>query len=469
MLKKIQVILLYLTVFTLPFQRRYIFNFNTIKKINGFREHLAVSFYSFDIFIITLLLIALFSNWKKIFTKKTWQKMSSQPLFFFIMLVLVSFLINKPSGSNWYNLFRLLEMIFLFIVSRDLLKQHTVRIYTQFILFIGGTIQATIAILQFIYQRSIGLKWLGENIISPDIHGIAKFSFEGEKFIRAYGTFPHPNVLGIFLLFSLASGLSLVLSKKVLMDKIRLQYRLIFLSEFVIILVGILLTYSRAIIAFTFLLLIIFALTQKKFISKRYKQYCDQLKIPFFLQTTLAIILIFGGVFFAYNLIAPRLCIQCSGDASMHFRKIYRQTAELIILKHPFLGIGLGNFVPISKELAGSQLSPWRFQPVHNLYLLIASELGLVSLFLFLLTIFLFVFRQFRWKILITSPLNLFFLMSLLIAFFDHYFWTIPQGQIIFWLAFALASVQKTTKIDSPKYHFKPLLQNFRKLLKELS
>ena len=253
------------------------------------------------------------------------------------------------------------------------------------------------------------------------------------------------------------------------MDKLRLQYRLIFLSEFVIILVGILLTYSRAIIAFTFLLLIIFALTQRKFISKRYKQYCDQLKIPFFLQTTLAIILIFGGVFFAYNLIAPRLCIQCSGDASIHFRKIYRQTAELIILKHPFLGIGLGNFVPISKKLAGSQLSPWRFQPVHNLYLLIASELGLVSLFLFLLTIFVFVFHQFRWKILINSPLNLFFLMSLLIAFFDHYFWTIPQGQIIFWLAFALASVQKTTKIDSPKYHFKPLLQNLRKLFKELS
>ncbi len=469
MLKKIQVILLYLTAFTLPFQRRYIFNFDTIKEINGFREHLAVSFYSFDIFIITLLSIALFANRKKLFTKKTWQKISNQPLFFFVILVLMSFLINKPSGSNWYNLLRLLEVIFLFIVSRDLLKQHTVRIYTQFILFVGGTVQATIAILQFIYQKSIGLGWLGENVISPNIHGIAKFSFEGEKFIRAYGTFPHPNVLGIFLLFSLTSGLSLVLSKKILMDKLRLQYRLIFLSEFLIILVGILLTYSRAIIAFTFLLLIIFALTQRKFISKRYKQYCNQLKVPFFLQTTLAIILIFGGVFFAYNLIAPRLCIQCSGDASMHFRKIYRQTAELIIFKHPFLGVGPGNFVPTSKELTVNKISAWRLQPVHNLYLLIASELGLVSLFLFLLTVFLFVFRQFRWKILINSPLNLFFLIALLVAFFDHYFWTIPQGQIIFWLTFSLASIQKTTKVDSPKYHFKPILQNLRKLLKELS
>ena len=469
MFKKIQVILLYLIAFSLPFQLRHIFNFETIKNINGFREYLAVSLYPFDIFIIILLIISLLSNQKKIFNKKTLQLISKQPLFYFILLVFISFFVTNSSGTNWYNLSRLLEGIFLFIASRDLLKQHTVRIYFQFTLFIGGVIQAIIAILQFIYQHSLGLNWLGENIIGADIHGIAKFSFEGEKLIRAYGTFPHPNVLGIFLLFSLSAGLSLILSKKILMDKLRPLYRLIFLSEFLIIIVGILLTYSRAIIAFTFLLLIIFALAQKKFISKRYKQYCNQLKIPFFLQTTLAIILIFGGVFLVYNLIAPRLCIQCPNDSSMSFRKTYRQTAELIILKHPLLGVGLGNFVPVSKEVTVTKLSAWRLQPVHNLYLLIASELGLVSLFLFLLTIFLFVFRQFRWQILINSPLNLFFLMSLLIAFFDHYFWTIPQGQIIFWLAFALASIQKTTKVDSPKYHFKLILQNLRKLFKELS
>jgi len=296
MLKKIQVILLYLIAFSLPFQFRHIFNFDSIKNISGFREHLAVSLYPFDIFILFLLFFSVFIKWKKIFTKKNLVRVIKQPLFYFVLSIFVSFFLNRHLGANWYTLFRLLEVIFLFITARELLKQHTVRVYFQFILFVGGTIQASIAILQFIYQHSLGLKWLGENIISPNNHGIAKFSFEGEKFIRAYGTFPHPNVLGLFLLFSLASGLGLILAKKRILDTLRWPYRFILLADFALIIIGILLTYSRAIIASTAVLLLFFAFTQRDFIAKRYKSYCRQLKIPFFLQTTLAIVIIFGSI-----------------------------------------------------------------------------------------------------------------------------------------------------------------------------
>jgi hypothetical protein len=66
-----------------------------------------------------------------------------------------------------------------------------------------GLIQAIIGILQFILQRSVGLFWLFESHIAPGIDGVAKIVIGGEKYIRAYGLFPHPNILGGFLLISI--------------------------------------------------------------------------------------------------------------------------------------------------------------------------------------------------------------------------------------------------------------------------
>ena len=53
----------------------------------------------------------------------------------------------------------------------------------------------------------MGLLWLKESIISPNIPGVAKLIFNGHVYIRSYGLFPHPNILGGFLVFSIISTL----------------------------------------------------------------------------------------------------------------------------------------------------------------------------------------------------------------------------------------------------------------------
>ena len=65
-----------------------------------------------------------------------------------------------------------------------------------------GIIHAFLGILQILAQKSIGLFWLKESIISADMTGVAKVIFNGETWVRAYGLFPHPNVLGGFLVFT---------------------------------------------------------------------------------------------------------------------------------------------------------------------------------------------------------------------------------------------------------------------------
>jgi len=471
MLRKLQVLALYLLILTLPFNLRHIFNFDTIKEIDGFREHLTFSLYLFDLPLLFLLLTSLIHKIKRRNSHPPRKKthIYDLPIFYFLLFIIITFPFTYRDPHNFYNLIRLLGAIALFLTSRNLFRQYTVLTYSQLLLFIDGVLQSYIAIGQFIQQKSLGLFFLGESVINNNLPGIARFTFEGEKLIRAYGTFPHPNILGIFLLLSLSAGLNLIISKKDLLNKLHWPYRLIIISFFISIFIGILLTYSRAVISFTGLLLLFFAFTQKKFIRQVYRTLCRQLKIPSFLQTGLAIILILGGLFTSYNLIAPRLCWQCTGDRSISFRKIYQQTAKHIILQHPFTGVGLGNFVATSQNINQPAVTPWRLQPVHNLYLLIASELGILGMLLFLLIVLYYISPQLRRQHLKNSPLDLFFIFCLIIAFFDHYFWTTPQGQLIFWLSLALASVPKSKKTDSPKYHFKIIIQNVRYLIKELS
>jgi len=71
------------------------------------------------------------------------------------------------------------------------------------IIILIGIFQSIIGISQFIMQHSIGLIWLKESIISPTSSGVAKIVLNNSAYIRAYGLFPHPNILGGYLAFSI--------------------------------------------------------------------------------------------------------------------------------------------------------------------------------------------------------------------------------------------------------------------------
>ena len=99
------------------------------------------------------------------------------------------------------------------------------------------------------------------------------------------------------------------------------------------------------------------------------------------------------------------------------------------------------------------QLEKWQYQPVHNTYLLIFSELGAIG-FVFFVLFILYKIREIIDKekgdfsrdltylsICIIIPSFLF------ISFFDHYFWDIKLGVIIFVLPIMLfRSYQLTEK-----------------------
>ena len=475
MLKKINTFLLYFLVLLVPFNIRYIFNFDSTKNLSLFKEQYLIFLNLFDITFVFFLLSFFWSEHQRLFPapKEKIKKLLQNPLFYFFLWTIISLFLANPndffSRFSLYKVLRFSELLLFFILSRHFLQQYTVLTYTKFIIFTAGVFQSFLAIWQFIQQKSLGLFWLGESHLGPQILGLARFEFGGEKFIRAYGTFPHPNVLGIFLVFSLASGFSLIISKKNLFKQLRWPYKFLFLLELLSIFTALLLTYSRAAIGLSLLIIIPFLYQERNQLWRAYQKFCQKIKVPAFLRTTLAISLGLGSLFLIYNLIAPRLCFQCPHDKSLFFRKIYRSAAQEIIKEHPLTGVGLGNFITTEKQIIQEQVSSWRIQPVHNLYLLITAELGWPGLALFILSIIFYLRPNFSLASLKKHPLKLFFIVVLLAAFLDHYFWTISQGQKIFWLALALASLPEEQKQDSSKYHFSYLIIKVRKIIRELS
>jgi O-antigen ligase len=133
-----------------------------------------------------------------------------------------------------------------------------------------------------------------------------------------------------------------------------------------------------------------------------------------------------------------------------------------MIKSSPFFGIGEGNFVWRLAEHQGSlraanliykldvpeteilqnTVPDWLFQPVHNIYLLIASENGIfAALFFlaFLAMIFYPAIDSLRNGEVIFI-LYLMFLSFCIISLTDHFFWTLQQGRLMFWLAAGILS-----------------------------
>ena len=103
------------------------------------------------------------------------------------------------------------------------------------------------------------------------------------------------------------------------------------------------------------------------------------------------------------------------------------------VFQSPLLGVGLGNFIPsLVRFLPGSFLLSEKLQPVHNLPVLLVSEIGFVGLALIVLLLH----QNYR-KILNPQFLTL-VVIVIITGSFDHYWWTLPQNKLILLLAGAI-------------------------------
>jgi len=108
-----------------------------------------------------------------------------------------------------------------------------------------------------------------------------------------------------------------------------------------------------------------------------------------------------------------------------------------MISSHPFFGVGLHNFLPALAPIQKPAPLNLYLQPVHNIFMLVAAETGIIGLLGFLLMLGATVWH------LRTKHANktMLILLAVIITtgMFDHYWLTLQQGQLLFATVLGLA------------------------------
>lgn len=275
----------------------------------------------------------------------------------------------------------LLFLALQYIVSTD----RANKLIFSVVLISAIALYAQWGIAQFIVQHDLGMKRIGESVLTVNTPGVASFYVGSEKFIRAYGPFGHANsfagvlLLGIILLYNYRD---------------KLQSPLFFHSIFFILSLSIIVSFSRTALLGLLLVGFLFIYNGKRL---------------------LLVAVAISALFFA-PLVFNR-SIDTHGVAANDRLAGLEWLIDMTTVQSSIRGLGLGNYTTaLGKYLQDNSIAhdPWDIAPIHSVPLLLLAELGLVmSIPLFFFLIRYMVTRK-AWILIALLPALL----------FDHYFAT---------------------------------------------
>lgn len=537
---------------SLPFSIRKILS---VFSPNGsFNEYLDVSIYLSDVLLIAVLIAFILENKKELLSISYWRQMFHVehlllPIFIPALLIFwsgLSILWSESTSLAVIAFFRLIEgyLLYLYIlvcnvprgtllsegaktemfhvehlddnaqnVPRGTFIDKLLGYISQcstwnilqillIVIIISGSFQSIAAILQFIKQKSLGLTFLKESIFSIYDPGVAKIVINGDVFIRSYGFFPHPNILGGFLALSLiiTTVYPLIFRSKMFHVEhyigVWLYRGLIFTQ-----LLALSLSFSKsAIVAFIIGLAMLISGIHKMFHVEHLDDNAQNVPRGTFQNSVASYIQkcstwniyrksitsILDKMFHVEHLVIVWVIIMAGVTLfSVNFklfivqpfteRLFYISSIKGLSEAYLFEGLGIGQYVFDMQRLFIEKLLPWQLQPIHNVFLLIFSEIGLVGLVLFLWFLIFVYLRNNKnvprgtpihqtpecstWNIwmimhkmfhveqffnderaIIAYLFRSLLIMIIFIMLFDHYFWDIEQGQLLLWIILAFAT-----------------------------
>lgn len=390
-------------------------------------DYLAPSLYLSDFSILAFILSStLLAVLKNDFSK--YGKFSFV-LSLFLLAIFASAITAYSGGVAAFKAAKLVEfLLFSFFVSTLSFK----KVFASTLFFFAASLLwvSLLSIAQFGKQGSLGLFFLGERTFDLSTPGISQVTHDGTLFLRPYATFPHPNVLAAYITLSLT-----LIGGSFLFLEFRSIEKWFVITTSALGALALFLTFSRAgwIAGFLGLLFIFLSYFAKKMTGKLPK-----------IKQILAIVTVgafFGlGAFFLSPLIFERFfSITTSDSHSIILRAKLAQAAISMVKESPIFGVGPGNFLPLLPSFWHISETIRFLQPTHNLFLLVLAELGVFGLLSFSFILIFSLLAIFKRE---ASPFRLILLtlfgQIIFLAFFDHYFWTLQQGLLLFWLFLGL-------------------------------
>ena len=362
---------------------------------------LAPSIYLTDIFIGIIFLINIFIN-KKLFIQLLNYKII---LILFLVFGIINCIFSISFPTSVFRWLKIIEFAFLafYFSKQEIVKfSSIVKIF-----FYSSILFSLIGIIQFFKSGTIGgiFYYLGERSFNVGTPGIALVNLAGRQLLRVYSTFPHPNslagFLGVILIFIILSG--------------NLKKNIFNLLGILVMLMCFILTFSVSSYLGIFLIFSFY------FFSKNIKDIKSLVLGFLFLS-------IFGSLLltiFSSTILTtfPLLGQNISQRLDLSY------IAGQIISGKFLIGSGLGTYIINIPFYKGVFVYSWLLQPVHNIYLLVFSEIGIVGLLSFCLAIYKILKIQLKKK-------KMYFLLPLIFilftGLFDHYTLTLQQNTLLF-------------------------------------
>ena len=391
----------------------------------GYFEYGSLSLYTVDVVIILLLLFWFFR--KSLRHIYVGPKFVMLPLMMFILWITASVfwaqdaLVSVAAAAHYWLFF--VWLVYLINEIKDWRK-----ILWPFVAGVG--FQAIVGIAQYLSNSSVGLAFLGESILDPGAGNGIPVIGEGSSQLRAHGMLPHANMLGGLMTASLPIFWYLY-------HKAEPYRRQLLLLLMMLTGVALALSYSRA--AWATLILIAIAGIIVGFRTKN-KILFQAIGI-----TMLAFMLALGP---QASFVLSRFNTQAAIEQISIDERIegYKQWQQMIN-DNSVRGVGVGNYALSLKELDSARES-WWYQPVHNIYLLITGELGVIgaAIWLWLITAVLCLgWRDWRDRqatmLIFLTPISIW-----LLGLVDHWPISLQQGRLLLFLALALTIL--TTRVS---------------------
>ncbi|PIR41417.1 MAG: hypothetical protein COV31_00910 [Candidatus Yanofskybacteria bacterium CG10_big_fil_rev_8_21_14_0_10_46_23] len=432
-LEKIERWLLIIFLLAFSFQIRFIFDYDA-----SFIEWTGRFIYLSDLIIGALFISKFYRWWRLKSERKLSFRPSDYPLIGFLIFALLSTTQAIEGAIGLFRWLKLVEFVGLFWYLRsEVRKIISLELVFKCLLW-GGVIQGAIGILEYIRQADLGLRFLGETILKPSMAGVATFLVQGNLILRSYGATPHPNILAGVLVLAIFGFYFNYLFRRGFGPNLKSLW------PYLILVVALFLTFSRVIELSWILAGVLFPIILYRFKKFWLSSFRLIPRLVTIFSVTLIALLVLLVIFFPE--IQSRATFSGGTDQALNLRLFYNQEGISSIYLRPLFGVGIGNF---SLSLLKNQpdLLAWQYQPIHNIFILIGTEIGLIGLGFFI-TFLILLFREFWRATRLADPRDPFLLiLGGLVVFwglFDHFPVTIQQGMIIFWLVLALMASSKS-------------------------
>ncbi len=421
-LNKIIEYIFYLIILILPLQTGFIVREIFIN--NSKLEYGTIIFYLSDLFIIFLFGFFIYSKYNDFNNKELYK--NKKPFLFKIIILFVFWLFlsifwSQDKELATYFFIKLITAVALFFVTINL-KINIKKVFI--IILISILLYSGLGLFQFFSQKTFSSTIFGLTEYNLSNPGVSIVDTPEKRWLRSYSVFPHPNIFGGYIVVLLFFLIYIFLNKKYSNNK-----KVLLIISLTILFLSLITSFSRsAWLSFFIGLIIIFVFNLYK---KNKESNLKLIKIfSLFLLITIIFYLIFP------NTIKSRLLINNEKENKSVVERVeYISQAKNIIKKNLLLGVGGGNYSSFNYIKDDIKQPGWYYQPVHNVYILIFTELGLIGILLFLTIIFYplyFLIKNIKW---IKNIIPFVVILSMLVIMvFDHYLWTTHFGIILFWI-----------------------------------